>query len=506
MRQSHTLKNLMERKNLLFLISDEHQAAITGCYGNPHVETPHLDALAERGTRFTNAYTNSPICVPARAILASGRYAHQTGHWDNAFPYTGEPESWGHRLQDAGVTVESIGKLHYRCKEDSSGFAREHDAMYVAEGIGEVVSCLRARAPRRQGRGGIVNAGPGDSSYLNYDRRIATGAVDWLQTHAADETPWALFVSFVCPHPPFIAPPELYERYADRELPMPHQWQQRDWPHQPALDFFRTYFGWEAPVEGADLQRMLATYYALCTFVDQNIGSVLTALAELGLEENTRIIYTSDHGAMLGARGLFGKFTMYDEAARIPMIVAGPDVPAGRVNETPVSLVDCYPTVLEGLAVDDAPETEGATDPPRPGESLWAIAQEPTRPRTVFSEYHAAGTRNAIYMLCDGTYKYVHYVNEPPQLFHLAEDPAELVNLADDPAHAARLAHFQEQLTALLDPGAVDARAKADQRAKIDEFGGEAAVLARGLSNSPVPGEAPRFQRNLKAADAEAPS
>ncbi|MCB0111418.1 MAG: sulfatase-like hydrolase/transferase, partial [Caldilineaceae bacterium] len=428
-------------KNLLVLMADEHQAAITGSYGNPHVETPNLDALAARGTRFTNAYTNSPICVPARAIFATGRYAHQTGHWDNAFPYYGEPESWGHRLQAAGTPVASIGKLHYRRQEDSNGFDVEHDAMYVAEGIGEIVSCLRGRAPHRKGRGGIVKAGPGDSSYLNYDRRITTQASDWLHAHAADETPWVLFVSFVCPHPPFIAPPDLFAHYAQMDLPLPHQWQQPDWPTHPALNFFRTHFGWEEPVDEAAIQRMLATYYALCTFVDQNVGRVLNTLSDLGLAEDTRVLYTSDHGAMLGARGLFGKFTMYDEAARIPMIVAGPDVPAGQTVTTPVSLVDCYPTILSALDVND-----DANTPPRPGHSLWQLAEAPTQERTIFSEYHAAGTRNAIFMLCDGTYKYVHYVHEAPQLFDLANDPGELINQAENPAYAAVRADFEQRL------------------------------------------------------------
>lgn len=482
----------MQQKNLLVLMADEHQAAITGCYGNPHVETPNLDALAARGTRFTNAYTNSPICVPARAIFATGRYAHQTSHWDNAFPYCGEPESWGHRLQAAGVQVESIGKLHYRRQEDSNGFDVAHDAMYVAEGIGEIVSCLRGRAPHRKGRGGIVKAGPGDSAYLNYDRRITAQAVDWLQVHASDETPWVLFVSFVCPHPPFIAPPKLFARYENADLPLPNHWQQQDWPHHPALDFFRTHFGWEEPVDEASLRRMLATYYALCTFVDQNVGTVLNTLADLGIAEDTRVLYTSDHGAMLGAHGLFGKFTMYDEAAKIPMIMAGPDVPANQTVTTPVSLVDGYPTILSALGIE-----EDGTASPRPGQPLWPLVQEPAQERMVFSEYHAAGTRNAIFMLCDGTHKYVHYVHEDPQLFDLTTDPDELVNQAANPAYAAVLATFEQHLRDQLAPEAVDAQAKTEQLAKVADFGGESAVLARGLSNSPIPGEAPVFQRNL---------
>lgn len=111
------------------------------------VQTPHLDSLAARGVRFTRAYTNSPICVAARAALASGRYVHQTGHWDNAFPYHGEVPSWMHRVRNNGNWMQSIGKLHFRSKEDDNGFSDEHEPLHVAEGIGEIIECLRDKAP-----------------------------------------------------------------------------------------------------------------------------------------------------------------------------------------------------------------------------------------------------------------------------------------------------------------------------------------------------------------------
>ena len=480
----------MKPTNLLFLFSDEHQRASLGCYGNPLVQTPNLDRLAERGTRFANAYTNCPICVPCRASLATGRYVHQIGNWDNAFPYTGNVPTWHHRLRGQAHRVDSIGKLHFRRQEDDNGFSHSHDAMYVAEGIGELISCIRENPPLRAGRNGILSAGPGESSYLRYDARSATNGCRWLGQHAQDEKPWALFLSFVCPHPPFIAPPEFYARYRHEDMPLPQQWRREEWPQHPALDFLRRYFGWEEPFDEAAVRRAIATFYALCSYVDQQIGTVLETLAGLGLEENTRIIYSSDHGAMMGSRGLWGKFTMYEESAALPLILAGPDVPAGKVVQTPVSLVDCHPTIIQAVGATAVDE-----DADLPGRSLWQIAQEADQSRTIFSEYHAAGTRNGIFMLCDGETKYIHYVDEAAQLFDLTSDPQELVNLADSPAHQPLRAAMGQRLQRIVDPVAVDARAKADQRAKLEEYGGEEAVLRRGLSNSAIPGEAPVFQQ-----------
>ena len=480
----------MQPTNLLFICSDEHQAAAIGCSGNPIVQTPYLDALAARGTRFDNAYTNCPICVPVRGSLATGRYVHDIRLWDNAFPYTGNHPAWGHRLQAQGYRVDSIGKLHYRRAEDDDGFSEKIDAMYVAEGIGELISCIRENPPVRKGRNGILSAGPGESPYLRYDARIADRTEQWLTDHAQDENPWALFVSFVTPHPPMRAPQACFDLYPVEEMPLPVDWEEGDWIRHPALERMRRYFGWEEPFNAEDIRRATATYYAQCTYLDQKIGQVLTALATNGLAENTRIIYTSDHGAMMGARGLWGKFTLYDESCALPMIVAGPDVPGGKVVQTPVSLVDCFPTALEAVGVESHPE-----DADLPGESLWQIADGPERERVVFSEYHAAGSLHGAFMVCDGHTKFVHYHHEPAHLFDLDNDPQERVNLADSPTHQPLRQKMEAHLNGIVDVDAVDRLAKADQAAKLAEWGGEEAVLRRGLSNSAIPGEKPLFHQ-----------
>ena len=271
---------------------------------------------------------------------------------------------------------------------------------------------------------------------------------------------------------------------------MPRQWQQEAWPDHPALARMRHFFHLDEPFTEEELQRLHAAYHGTTTFLDQQIGQVLDTLDSLGLTDSTRTIYSSDHGESLGERGHVGKFLMYEETAGIPMIVAGPEVPAGKVVETPVSLVDLFPTILEAVGV----EQTGITDE-LPGSSLWSLANDADQDRSVFSEYHAAGSTNAFYMLRNGRHKYIHYVSEAPQLFDLQNDPDELNNLAVAPDHQALLQSFEQQLRALLDPEATDARAKMDQQTKIEQMGGEAAVRAKGaFDNSPTPGETPRFQ------------
>jgi len=481
----------MKPANLLFILSDQHNVNVMGCSGNGTARTPHLDALAARGTRFANAYTNCPICVPARAALATGQYVHRTGHWDNAFPWDGRPRGWGHWLKEQGFHVASIGKLHFRSAADDNGFSEEIDPLHVVDGQGDLLACIRDDPPRRDNRHSIEEAGPGDSTYLRYDAGNTVHALGWLRRHAQDARPWVLFLSLVCPHPPYIAPPEGFAGFAGAALPRPPQWRAPDWPQHPVLREMRHFFHYERPFDEETLQRLLATYYAVCEYVDAQVGQVLGALAEPGLNERTRVIYSSDHGESLGARGLFGKFTMYDESAAIPLIMAGPEVPAGRVVQTPVSLVDMAPTILE--AVGAAPEPRSAR---LPGESLWTLMEREDHEREVFAEYHALGTAHASYMLRDLRYKYVHHVQAPAQLFDMREDPAELRDLAQLPAYQDLLAGRERRLRSLLDPEAVDARARADQRAKVADFGGEAAVRARGaFTNSPVPGEAPAFHR-----------
>jgi choline-sulfatase len=473
-------------RNVLVLMSDEHNPKYLGDAGHAYVLTPHLDALAARGTRFTSAYTTCPICVPARAAFAVGRYVHEIGFWDNGDAYDGSVPSWHHALRVAGHRAVSIGKLHFRGRPgDDHGFTEEIVPMHVVDGLGDVKGLVRDDIPVRKGGDKMARyAGPGESTYTVYDRDIAARAQIWLHEQAIRDTgkPWVLFVSFVAPHFPLTAPPEWYYRYARMKLPMPKQYPPGERPRHPAVDEYARVVDYDTHfASDEDVRRALAGYAGLVSAMDENVGKVLRALDDTGLAGDTAVIYTSDHGDNTGARGLWGKSTFYEESAGVPMIVAGPDLPRGEVVDTPVSHVDCAPAIL--AAAGAAPLG------PLSGHSLFGIARGEVAQRPVLCEYHAIGSSSGGFMLRHGRFKYCHYVGRPPQLFDLAADPEELRDLAADPSARDTLRECEAHLRAMLDPEAVDARAKARQRTLLESFGGREKALARGdLGFTPAPG------------------
>ena len=481
----------MRASNLLVLMSDEHNPKFLHCAGHPYIETPNLDALAARGTRFTSAYTACPICVPARAAFATGRYVNEIGYWDNGDAYDGVVPSWHHALRDSNHRVVSIGKLHFRGRPgDDHGFSEEIVPMHVVDGIGDIKGLIREDIPKRKGGDKMAHrAGPGESSYAAYDRDIASRAQIWLHEEAIkwDDRPWVLFVSFVLPHFPLTAPPHWFYRYWQQNLPMPKLYAKASRPRHPYHDQYEHVVDYDAHFSSeADVKRALAGYAGLVSMMDENVGNVLGALRDTGLAENTRVLYTSDHGDNVGARGLWGKSTLYEESAGVPLIIAGPDIPTGRVIDTPVSHIDCAPTILE--AVGEPPCVGGRQ---LPGASLFDVASgtEPMRP--VISEYHATASTAAAYMLRFGSFKYCHYVEYRPQLFDLAKDPEELIDLASDPDYAEMLAEGERLLRAALDPEGTDVRAKSRQAELLASFGGREKALARGdLGFTPAPGTA----------------
>ncbi|MCY4333579.1 MAG: sulfatase-like hydrolase/transferase [Litoreibacter sp.] len=472
----------MSRSNLLVIMSDEHQARAMGCAGHPFVQTPNLDALAARGTRFTNAYTPSPICVPARASFATGLYPHQTRLWDNAMPYTGAIRGWGHALQDKGVPVESIGKLHYRSEEDPAGFDVEHIPMMVAGGVGMVWASIRKEDERILGPKRMLGdyIGPGDSKYTDYDAAVVARTKDWIADRAADDQPWCLYVGLVAPHFPLVVPQKYFDMYPADMTPKVKQHPLDGHPRHPWIEKQNAFMDSEAKFADAD-ERLAAmsAYYGLCSWLDHNLGEILGALNEAGLTDKTTVVYTSDHGDNLGARGLWGKSNMYEESAAVPMIMAGPDVPVG-ICETPVSLLDLSATIAAHFdaSIDAA---DGVTD-------LNAILHGPEdKNRIVFSEYHAAGAVSGAFMLRKGRWKLIHYVGYPDELFDLETDPEELKNRADDPAYEAVLQNLHYELRKICDPEKVDALAFEDQAALIERMGGRDAALKLGAAGATPP-------------------
>jgi choline-sulfatase len=473
---------MSQQTNAVIVMSDQHFGRVMGCAGHPVVQTPRMDELAAAGTRYEWAHTPSSICVPARASFATCEHVHEIGYWDNAQAYDGRVRGWGHALQDAGVPVQSIGKLHYTNAEDPTGFDQQLLPMHIAGGVGQVWGLVRDPLPVRPGGELMVSmTGAGLSKYNEYDLSITEAACRWLTERGRSEGPWVLYVGLVAPHFPYVVPDEwfsLYDRDAiARATPHPLD---GDEPHPWIAQLLATVPGIDAGNTDEERRRCTAAYYGLCSFLDHNVGRIVDALADAGLWDTTRLIYTSDHGDQVGSRGHWGKSMPYEPSVNIPMIVCGPDVEAGAVSETPVSLLDVGQTALDAVGVPqlDVPS----------GESLLQLADDPDR--LMLSQYHAYGAPSAWFLLRRGRFKYVHYVGFEPELFDLHADPDELTNLAADPAHTGVLAALESDLRGVLDPDEVDERAKASQRELVERFGGREAALSMGTTaETPAPGD-----------------
>ena len=483
--------------NLIVFQSDNHNRDLLGCYGHPIVRTPNLDRIARDGVRFVNAYCASPLCCPSRASFATGRYPHQTGWWDNCLVYDGSLPSWARRVREGGGTAVSVGKLHFRSTEDDNGFDRELAPMHIVGGVGGLTMLLRwsedEPVQSNQSRMYVEESCVGSSDYQDYDREITRLAVEWLEGEAAEaKRPWVLYVSYTSAHPPFSVPQRLWDMYPPEAMPLPVAFRDGERPEHPAYAHVRQVKGIEpfGPEQASMLQRVAAGYFGLVTHLDEQIGQVMDAAERLGLLDSTRLLYTSDHGESYGNHGLFGKCQLLETAAAVPLLMSGPGVPKGTVVEAPVSQIDLFPTILESLDLPVRPE-----DTELPGRSLWPEVAGGQSSRSVFGEYHASCSRTGSFFLRRGNDKLIYHVGMPRQLFDLASDPHELDDrLAGRPSRAAlEIADSLEaELRTICDPEAVDARAKRDQRERVDAFGGNDAVRNMGsFTRTPPPGAEP---------------
>ncbi len=460
--------------NLIFIQSDNHNRQVTGCYGHAIVKTPTLDKLAAGGARFANSYSTSALCCPARAAMATGRYAHETGYWDNAIAYDGRIPTWMHRLREQGHTVTAIGKLHYRSSEQDNGFTEEIIPMHLHEGQGAIKNLLRgfdAEPPLTDDSKWNLytqRSGVGETHYQEYDRQITAKATAWLRANVTPHAkPWALKIGYISPHPPFTVPQRLLDLYPEKDMPLPVRYRPGDRPEHPSTRHLREIDGYHEMTDERMLRRVAAAYFGLITHLDEQIGMVMKIVEELGLLANTRIVYTSDHGELFGWQGLFGKKSLWEGSVGVPLLMAGPGIPAGRVVQQLVSHVDLFPT-----AVANAGAQLAAADHTLPGISLLPAVSGKESARPVFAEYHAQASKTGQFMLRDGDLKLIYHVGMAPQLFDLAADPIEAHDLVDAGRDGGRAQTLETTLRTICDPEEVDRRAKADQRRMAEYWGG----------------------------------
>ena len=280
-------------------------------------------------------------------------------------------------------------------------------------------------------------------------------------------------------HYPFCAPADYVNLYDPAKVELPVNWERENWANHPAIRVKREKMGLDDGFTEAEVRWVTAVYFGMVSFLDAQVGKVLDALAASPYADNTVVVYSTDHGEMLGAQGQWFKGTMYEGSAGIPMIMAGPGVPQGHVCSTPVNLVDIYPTVVETVGADYTDADESL-----PGQNLVTIANLPDRDRVVLSEYHSVAKTGSTFMLRNHQYKYVEHIGYPPQLFDMHADPNELVDLAPDPAFAGVVTAMAALMREYFSPEEVWETVSSYQQAQLERLGGVDAMLEK-LANWP---------------------
>ena len=453
-------------KNIVLVMADQLAPQFTGTYGHPVVLTPHLDALADRGVRFDAAYCHSPLCAPSRFTMLAGRSVSAIGAWDNASEFPAATPTLAHHLARCGYRTVLSGKMHFVGPDQLHGFEeRLTTDIYPADfawtpnwdRAGERISKWYHNMDV------LAEAGQAVATYqIDYDEEVGRTATRKLFDMARDddERPFFLCASFIHPHDPYVARPEWWNRYDhdDIDLPDPFDLATAD------AHTRRIRAGIEADTVGfTDAQARNARhgYYANTSYFDSWIGGLVGTLGELGQLDNTVVIVTSDHGDMLGDRGVWFKMSFHERAARVPLVISGPDV----VNTTVANVcshLDLLPTLLD-IACDGAawPELGADID----GRSLWPLATGGTDPvDETTGEYTAEMTSHPMFMIRRGRHKYIHCDTDAPLLYDVVEDPLERRNLATDPEHAEIAAAFAAEVSRRWDSTEIRSRVIASQR------------------------------------------
>ena len=488
----------MGQPNIVLVMADQLAPHFTGTYGHPLVDTPAMDALAERGARFDAAYCHSPICAPARFSMLAGQPVSAIGAWDNAAEFPASVPTIAHYLLLAGYRTILSGKMHFVGPDQLHGFdERLTTDIYPADfawtpnwdepdtRIGKWYHNMDS----------LSEAGRALATYqIDYDEEVGFSAVRRLYDLARDpdERPFFLVASFIHPHDPYVARPEWWDLYDHDDIDLPDP--MPDGALDPHTQRIRR--GIEADTVGYTTDQCRNArhgYYANTSYFDSWVGRLMQVLDETGHADNTVVIATSDHGDMLGDRDMFFKFSFFERSARVPLIMAGPGV-AHRSVANVCSHLDLLPTLLD-IATDGGSWPELGT--PAAGRSLWELAAGGTDPvDSTTGEYMAEMTSHPIFMIRRGRHKYIHCDTDPPLLYDIEADAGERTNLADDPDHADLAAGFAAETAERWDSDGIRDRVLRSQRSRqVLHAAGESASL-HSWDYSPVRDSANEYVRN----------
>ncbi|MEM7534264.1 MAG: sulfatase-like hydrolase/transferase [Chloroflexota bacterium] len=442
------MSNTQQKPNLLYIHTDQHNPYVTGCYGDPLVQTPNLDRLAANGVVFEDAYCCSPICVPSRMSMLSGRHPYQNQVWTNSHILDSGIPTFAHAMGAAGYHPVLVGRMHSVGPDQLHGYSErlvgDHSPNHVGGGPAVDRGILDGTAG--PDRVSLIKSGRGQMAYEVHDEYVVAATVNYLNELGVKKrcdgeiAPFSLSVGLMLPHPPYVSRCIDYDVYMN-SIPLPGQHTTYDEETHEYLKAWRNHTGLEGPdVEEPatveETRRARAAYWGLVHRVDIMVGQILDALEANGLAENTMIVYTSDHGDMVGEKGLWWKHVFYEPSVRVPLIVSWPGViPVGQRSKRVVSAIDVAATMVDALGGPPLANSPGRSFLPQ----IDGRADVPAWEDVAFSEYcadeyvpEAVGGKTYQRMIRLNEWKLVYYHGFEPQLFNLAKDPEERVDRAGD--------------------------------------------------------------------------
>ncbi len=449
-------------RNVVLVLSDEHNPFYSSPYGDKRIDTPRMQAMADKGTLFENAYCPSPLCLPCRAALTAGKYTHQVQAYNNSnVNLSGDFQSWGETLNAQGVHSAMIGKVDAYAHSSTLGFSET-----IVPGDrnfpGDTNISRRPLTPRPGASERSSEYGPQDDPYP-HDDCVIDNSIEWLESTAPSlDHPFVVAINMLAPHFPHYCREKLWEKYAFAE-DLPELGIEQESAQHPRAIESRVHFQTET-FSDADIRGLRRGYYACIDYLDQQLGRVIDTVNRIGLGESTNIIYASDHGEMLGKFGMWWKCSLYEDSVRIPLIAMGPDFKGGNRVATPVNLLHVQAEFFRSTRTKMPEDRVGQALQDCPLDDPNAIA---------FSEYHGHAASDSAYLLRQGPWKLIYHIDAPHQLFNLDEDPDECRNrYQSEPEIAAKL---EIALRSICDPEEERARADAFVANQLDT------IEAKGL-------------------------
>ncbi len=486
----------MTRPNILFIMADQMAAPMLPLH-NPAspIKMPNLSRLAASAVVFDAAYCNSPLCAPSRFTLVSGQLPSKIGAYDNAADFPADVPTYAHYLRNLGYKTALSGKMHFCGPDQLHGYEERLTSDIYPADYGWAVNWDEplVRQSWYHNMSSVLQAGPCvRTNQLDFDEEVVFKAQQYLFDHVrdAEPQPFCLTVSMTHPHDPYCIPKPFWDLYSDDDIELPRvqlQQQQQD-PHSQRL--LKVYDLWDKPLPPAKIRDARRAYFGACSYIDSNIGKLLQTLEETGLADNTVIIFSGDHGDMLGERGLWYKMHWFEMAARVPLLVYAPQQFTAKRVGAAVSTADLLPTLVE--LAGGTLQADLALD----GRSLLGHLQGNGGHDEVFGEYMAEGSIGPLMMIRRGQHKFIYSEQDPCLLFNLHTDPDELADLSQSLEHRALFEALLAEARAKWNLPAIHQQVLASQRRR--RFVAQA--LSRGTLKSwdhqPMVDASQQYMRN----------